>query len=75
MYPFPDVESGSETEREARSVYKVQGMGVATRSEGWERVEEAGQSSAMAACSGSSDVRLHGGRRDAEKAEVGRVGG
>lgn len=52
--PFPVVESGSETEREAGSVYKVQELGVATRIGGRERVEDTGQSSAMAACSGSS---------------------
>lgn len=43
MNPFPDVESGSETEREAGSVYKVQELGVAIRMGVWESVVEAGQ--------------------------------
>lgn len=54
---MPDVESGSETSERQDQFTKCRKVGVATRIGGRERVEEekeAGQLSAMAACSGSS---------------------
>lgn len=75
MNPFPDVESGSETEQEAGSVYKVQEVGVATRIRGRERVEEAGHRVLWLLALAHQYARLHGGSRNAEKAEVGREEG